>query len=152
MSVEDYTPSVDEIGKRLYARTLTTTGRREGTFSDQTTPTATAVRELIEDAVQTVNAAVGEELDNMYWPMAKTAVIAYTCMSIEASYYPESTDAADSAYKAFRDRFAQQVGYINDALNQKRPNERRILSIPMGTMTGPAGGGRLDPWSNDLLP
>lgn len=151
MSVDDYTPSVDEIGKRLYSRTLTDLGGRIGTFNDDTKPTATDVRDLIEDAVQVVNSAVGENLDSEYWRMAKAAVIAYTCMSIEMGFYPETTDAADSAYRAFRERFAQQITFLEKALNQDRPNERRIVSIPMGTMVG-IPGGRLDPWSNDLFP
>jgi hypothetical protein len=151
MPVSDFTPSVEEIGSRLGARTRTLDGVRVGTFNSQTTPTAEVVADLIADAVTVVSSAVGADLDNDYWRMAKAAVIAYTCMSIEMGYYPESTEASDSAYRGFKERFAQQVEFIENALNQKRPNERRIVSITQGTLVG-VRGGRLDPWANDLLP
>jgi hypothetical protein len=151
MPVEDYQPTVDEIGARLGARTLTLDGGRVGTFNSETRPTAQAVTELITDAVAVVSSAVGATLDSEYWRMARTAVIAYTCMSIELGYYPESTDATDSAYRAFKERFTQQIEFIETSLNQRRPNERRIVSVRQGTLVG-VHGSRLDPWATDLFP
>ena len=151
MPVSDFTPTVDEIGKRLYARTLTDDGGRVGTFNSETRPDAQTVSDLIADAAAVVSSAVGQDLDNDYWSMARAAVIAYVCMSIEVGYYPESTEATDSAYRAFKERFAQQIGFIETALNQRRPNERRIVSISQGTLTG-VRGGRLDPFANWLFP
>jgi hypothetical protein len=146
-----YRPTVDEIGSRLGSRTRTSQGRRLGTFSSETNPTASIVDELIADAMAVVESAVGRELEEEYWPMAKTAVIAYTCMSIELGYYPETASQTDSAYTAFRDRYAQQVTFIEKSLNQKRPNERGIVSLRQRSALSDTGG-RLDPQSNELLP
>lgn len=151
MPPSDYTPTVDEIGGRLGARTLTKDGGRVGTFTAATRPDANTVSELIGDAIAVVSSAIGDELDNEYWPMARAAVISYTCMSIEMGYYPESTEATDSAFKAFQARFNQQIEFLENALNQKRPNERRIVSIEQRSLVG-VRGGRLDPWSNELFP
>ncbi len=152
MPTSDYRPTVDEIGKRLAARTMEAeTGTRVGTFNDQTRPTGEEVHDLIDDALTVVGAAVGVDLEAQYVPMAKAAVIAYTCMSIEMSYYPESTDAGDSAFHALKERFTQQIEFISDALNQKQPNERRIVSLRQSTAVG-VQAGRLDPWSGELTP
>lgn len=152
MPTSDYRPTVDEVGKRLAARTMEAeTGNRIGTFNAETRPTGEEVHDLIDDALTVVGAAVGVDLDAEFVPMAKAAVIAYTCMSIELSFYPESTDAGDSAFRALKERFTQQVEYITEALNQKRPNERRIVSLRQETTVG-VRAGRLDPWANELTP
>lgn len=148
----DYTPTIDEIGKRLAARTMITdTGERVGTFNDETRPTGEEVSDLIQDALTVVGAAVGIDLEAEFLPMAKAAVIAYTCMSIEMSYYPETTEAGESAFHAFKDRFTQQTEYITTSLNERRPNERRIVSLRQETTVG-SRAGRLDPWANELNP
>jgi hypothetical protein len=151
MPVSDWTPTVGDIGKRLAARTLTPDGGRLGVFNAETRPDAETVSELIQDAVAVVSSAVGDSIDDEYWPMAKAATIAYTCMSIELGYYPETTEAADSAYRAFKERFAQQIEYLENAINQRRPNERRIVSVKQESLVG-VRGGRLDPWGNGLFP
>lgn len=151
MPVSDYQPTVEEIGRRLYARTLTSTGVRVGTFNSETRPDANSVADLIQDALAVVSSAVGADLDQEYWQMAKAACIAHVCMSIEMGYYPETTDTADSAFRGFKERFQQQIGYIETALNQKRPNERRIVSLRQETLVG-IRGGRLDPYANELFP
>jgi hypothetical protein len=152
MSTSDYRPTVTEIATRLSARTLTPEGDRIGDFTDETFPTAAQVDELIDDAVAVVSSSLGEELEDRYWTMAKTAVIAYTCMEVEAGFYPETTAQADSAYAAFRQRFQDQVASVEKALNEKRPNERRIVSLRQYSVVNSGVGGRLDPWANELLP
>jgi hypothetical protein len=152
MPTSDYRPTVDEVAKRLVARTMEAdTGNRVGTFNADTRPTGEEVHDLIDDALTVVSSAVGVDLDAEFLPMAKAATIAYTAMSIEMSYYPETTEAGDSSFRAFKERFAQQVEYIETALNQRRPNERRIVSLRQETTVG-SRAGRLDPWASELLP
>lgn len=152
MPTTDYRPTIDEVGRRIAARTrIVDTGAIVGTFNDETRPTGEQVNDLIDDALTVVGASCGVDLDAEYVPMAKAAAIAYTCMSIEMSYYPESTEAGDSSFRAFKERFTQQVEYIATALNQKRPNERRIVSLRQETTVG-VRSGRLDPWANELNP
>jgi hypothetical protein len=152
MPTSDYAPTIDEVGKRIAARTMEAeTGQRVGTFNAETRPTGEEVADLIQDALTVVGAAVGVDLDAQYVPMAKAAAIAYTCMSIEMSYYPESTESGDSSFRAFKERFTQQIEYISTALSQTRPNERRIVSLREETVVG-VRAGRLDPWANELTP
>src|SRR5208283_1255475 len=129
MPSTDFRPTVSEIGSRMGARTLTLQGKRVGDFTDETFPTALSVDELIDDALAITASAVGEDIESKYWPMARSAAIAYTCMLVEAGYYPETTTQTDSAFAAYRLRFQEQIKFIEESLNQKRPNERRIVSL-----------------------
>lgn len=152
MPTSDYTPTIDEVGRRTASRTMIVeTGERVGTFNADTRPTGDEVTELIQDAIVVVSSAVGVDLDEEFLPMARAAAIAHTCMSIEMSYYPETTTTGDSAFHAFDERFKQQITYLETALNQKRPNERRIVSLRQETTVGVAAG-RLDPYANELTP
>jgi hypothetical protein len=151
MPASDYRPSIEEIGARMYARTLDADGKRYGTFTAGTIPTATAVSQLIDDALATVEAAVGQNLDGEFLTSAKTCVIYNTAMLIELSYFPESTDSGDSAYKAYEARYEDTLKHLKEALDEDRPGDKRIVSIRMGTLTG-VRGGRLDPWANELFP
>ena len=153
MPASDYAPTLAEIGKRIKARTLATdTGKRIGTFTDETNPTAEDVQTYIEDGLSEVAARIGTDIDNEYWPPAKFAVIMHVCMTIELSMYPESTNDEGSAYKSFEKRFNAAIEAINEAMKQIEPNERRVVSLRQGSLVRWGGFGRLDPWFNELLP
>lgn len=151
MPATDYRPTVSEVAARIGGRTLTKQGKRVGDFNAETFPTAAAVEEIITDALMMVSSFAGEEVEQKYWPMAKAAVIAATCMEIEAGYYPETTEQTDSAYQSWKQRLQQRLENLEKALNQRRPNERRVVSIRQETLVG-IRGGRLDPWANELFP
>lgn len=152
MPTSDYRPSVRDIGARLGGRTLTEEGDRVGEFTAETFPTAQSVDSIIGDALNIVSSAIGEEIEEKYWEMAKAAVISYACMEIEAGYFPETTSQADSAYASFRQRFQDQIAYIEKALDERRPDEKRIVSVRAYSRVHGGVGGRLDPWANELLP
>jgi hypothetical protein len=147
----DYRPSVGDIGARMFARTLDKDGKRVGTFNADTLPTATAVDTLIDDALATVESAAGANLDGEYLAAARVCVIWHTAMLIELSYFPESTEAGDSAYKAFKDRYTDTLGHLKEALTLSRPGDKRVVSLEMrSAVRGP--GSRLDPFANYLFP
>jgi hypothetical protein len=148
----DFRPTVRDIGARLGGRTLTEQGDRIGEFNAETFPTAQSVDSIIGDALNIVASAIGEELEEKFWDMAKAAVISYACMEIEAGYYPETTSQADSSYASFRTRFQDQITYIEKALDERRPDENRIVSVRQYSRVHGGVGGRLDPWANEMLP
>jgi hypothetical protein len=151
MPSSDYKPSIAEIGARMYARTLNKDGQRTGTFTATTLPTATDVDALLEDALATVEAAVGADLDGDFLKSARTCVIYNTAMLIELSYFPESTESGDSAYKAYEQRYEDTLKHLKEAITQDRPGDKRVVSLEMrSTVRGP--GNRLDPFANYLLP
>lgn len=152
MPSSDYRPSIADIGVRMYARTLDSNGnRRGGTFTATTLPTATAVDALIGDALATVEAAVGQDLDGNFLISAKTCVIYNTAMLIELSNFPESTELDDSAYKAYEQRYEDTLKHLKEALTMDRPGDKRVVSLEMrSAVRGP--GSRLDPFANYLFP
>jgi hypothetical protein len=151
MPSSDYKPSIAEIGARMYARTLNKDGARTGTFTATTLPTATDVAALLEDALATVEAAVGADLDGDFLKSARTCVIYNCAMLIELSYFPESSESGDSAYKAYEQRYEDTLKHLREAIEQDRPGDKRVVSLEMrSTVRGP--GNRLDPFANFLLP
>lgn len=153
--VEGWTPSVDEVGTRMFARTLTSDGARVGTFNTTTTPTATEVSALIADAEAFVAATIDpSSLPTAQLPLARYAVIARTAMSIERGYYPEETQSADSAYQSWLAEYTDALNALQGALNENQTGQPRIASVRMRSLaSGLAwGGGRLDPFDTDLLP
>ena len=152
MPSSDYEPTIDEIGARMFARTLdSSTGKRTGTFSATTTPSATAVGALIEDALAVVEAAVGQDLDGAFLKSAKTCVIWHTAMLIELSYFPESTEEGDSAYKSYEARYEDALKHLKEAINVDRPGDKRVVSLEMHSPVRMPGN-RLDPYGNFLFP
>jgi hypothetical protein len=151
MPSSDFRPSIEDIGARMYARTLDADGKRYGTFTATTKPTAAAVNQLIDDALATVESAVGADLDGEFLSSAKTCVIYNTAMLIELSYFPESTGSGDSAYKAYEARYEDTLKHLKEAINTDHPGDKRIVSLRMeSTVRMP--GSRLDPWANELFP
>jgi hypothetical protein len=151
MPSSDYRPSIEEIGQRMYARTLDSDGKRRGTFTATTIPNALAVGVLIEDSLATVEAAVGQDLDGDFLGTAKTCVIWHTAMLIELSYFPESSESGDSAYKAYEQRYEDTLKRLKEALTLDRPGDKRVVSLEMrSAVRGP--GNRLDPFANYLFP
>lgn len=151
MPSSDYRPAIDDIGARMYARTLDANGKRYGTFSATTIPNASAVDALIDDALATIESAVGANLDGEYLNAAKTCVIWCTCMMVELSYFPESTESGDSAYKAYQERYEDSLKHLKEMINADRPGQKQIVTLQQRS-TMRWGGGRLDPFLNDLWP
>jgi hypothetical protein len=151
MPSSDYRPSIDDIGARMYARTLDANGKRYGTFTAITTPNAAAVDALIDDALATVEAAVGGNIDGGFLTTAKACVIWNTAMLIELSYFPESTESGDSAYKAYQERYEDMLKHLKEAIEQDQPGDKKIVSLKMESVVR-LPGSRLDPWANELFP
>lgn len=131
MPASDYRPSVDDIGARMYARTLDLNGQRSGTFTNTTLPSATQVSTLIDDALATVSGQIGADLPEKVWPLAKVAVIYSTAMAIERGYFPETTESTDSAYAAYGSAYGVATTALTTALNEDQPNEQEGWSVPL---------------------
>jgi len=151
MPSSDYRPAIADIGARMFARTRDLDGKPHGNFTATTVPSATAVDALIDDALATVEAAVGKDLDGDFLKSARTCVTFNACMLIELSYFPESTEAGDSAYRAYEARYEDALKHLKEALTLDRPGDQRVVSLQMrSSVRGPSG--RLDPFANNLIP
>jgi hypothetical protein len=81
-------PTVDEIASVERTRTVDqNTGEDKGTFDDTTFPSGLEVESIIDDAVAGVLSVIPDAIDPDYWPRVKWAIVLYTAIVIETSYY-----------------------------------------------------------------
>lgn len=122
-SVEDITPTVDDVGALLHARTLAN-GAEVGTFTVDTRPTAAQVERLIALAVSDLAGRIGAGVPAAYAGDAKELAALQAATLVEASFFPAQLDTDRSAYRQY------QAMYINgvEALggDARRPSALRL--------------------------
>lgn len=143
MSVADWTPTVEEIGAVLRARTKDDVGNELGTFTTATRPTAVQVAELIAQAVGEVRDEHGDpdrgdnrDPSQAYNALKREAILT-TAMQVELTYFPEQVTAGRSPYPALvvqRDRAAVIAG-------------KAVQELASGGEVGEADDGRLPVWN-----
>ena len=125
---EKWSPSVEEIGARLRARTKVRSGAELGTFTEpddplgETRPTKKQVESMIEDAVSEVkvNATPCQDKANLE-ARAKGLAILYACMQIEISYFPEQVAADKSPYARFKELWDDGLPKYVEAVQENCP-------------------------------
>jgi hypothetical protein len=121
-----YTPSVDEVGGFMRARTPDRWGDEEGTFNENTRPNAEQVEKEISDAVNEVSGHVGDlDQNEQEFPCvirmrerAKSAVIIYTAMLIEIGYFPEQTAGQLSPYDRLEKLYEKKIKTLTEAVGE----------------------------------
>lgn len=104
------------------ARTYNEYGNDEGVFNTETRPTAGQVTELIETAADEVEGRVAGTLDGgicdegKLHDRAKQVTALRVAMLIELSYYPEQTDAEQSAYREYKALYDELIESLSDAV------------------------------------
>lgn len=116
MPVDDFTPTVADVGAILRARTRTAAGSLAGTFNpeaaaegEQTTPTAEQVESLIEDVISDVQAEFGTDIPDapvdehnddpdLYRKAVRRLAALGTALQVELTYWPEQVATGRSPY------------------------------------------------------
>lgn len=112
MPTADYTPTVDELGAFMRARTKTRYGATVGTFDDTTPVTLSQATGLIAEAVDEIGIAVGPDMPvgpdddpDIYKRATKSAVLLLASMNVELQLVPDQVDDPRSPYAALERRF-----------------------------------------------
>lgn len=154
MPVDDFTPTVADVGALLRSRTL---GENEddetvelGTFTSTTRPTDTQVLSEIAQGVGKVVSRLGTStLPEELYAGAKHAATLYTGMLVEVGYYTEQATGEDSAYARLKELFDEQMDDLVAGLPDTDSLGKGIHSIPMQS---PAVAGGYPPYPLDLVP
>lgn len=104
-----YTPTVDQVGALLRARTKDDAGNELGTFTEDTRPTAVQVEELIRQAIDTIANKVGNKVPDQLIPETQRLVALRAAMLVEASYFPEQVATGRSIYPIYEKQW--EAGY-----------------------------------------
>lgn len=98
MAEPTWTPTVAAIAALIRARTKIPGAKEAGTFTDMTRPTAAQVEELIAQAVDHVEAAIGgDPCNDSLRDSAGAASAMLAAILIESSYWPEQAEARGSS-------------------------------------------------------
>ena len=119
------TPTVQEVARRLWARTKGKGGQTLGTFTADTRPTDVEAEEFITGSVDEVTSSC-PTLPESRWGLGKEAVVIRTCMKIELSYLPEQANDSESAGRATG--FAVQGGRCRRCLPRRHGAHARHRS------------------------
>jgi hypothetical protein len=115
------TPTVDQVGALLRARTKLPGGQEVGTFRDApdppTRPNATQVGALIAEAVEDVTGQIGTpEAGSALETRAQRAAALYAAVLVELSYFPEQAAAGkspmDTYLKLYNSRMKSLVTFV----------------------------------------
>lgn len=105
MPTSDWTPTVDDVGAILRARTKDVNGNEVGTFNTDTRPTGDEVTLLIPLGVSAVSNSVGADIPMPCQVDARYLAALRVAMAVELSYFPEQIGTNRSPYNSLRDQF-----------------------------------------------
>ena len=131
------TPELDRVGS--YIRTLTRSGGggEQGTFTDNTRPTATVAQVYAERAARYLALQLGtpdsdweddahaEELES-----AKDAAAAYAALQIATSFYDDGSETISSLVDQLGRLAREQIKAVVEAARTNNTGGSRIHSIP----------------------
>ena len=124
MPISDYTPTLDDVGALVRARTVDAGGNEIGTFSPTTRPTDVEATDLIQDAVNDAYPLFGEDIPDAADPdnpdairnAAKEAVGYHAAALVELSHFPEQVARGNSPYEEYEKLWAAASARIQAAI------------------------------------
>lgn len=144
----DITPTVDQVGTVLRARTADANGNELGTFTEDTRPTDDEVTSYIEDAVAELTVRLPDELTETQQAFGKRLAAIRAAMFVEISLHPDSDANDGSAYARLEKIFDSGWAALSGRIEDGEGFDGRLVSVPLETpYTGPADLSYLDfPW------
>lgn len=125
-------PEVADVGAILRARTTNSASKEVGTFDGTTRPTGDQVQGYIDQAVDEVLTAVGNEFfREEYARNAANLAAIRAAMSVEQSHFPEQIADGTSMYDALSDRFVKGIAALADAVRDGSPTRKGFFSVPV---------------------
>jgi hypothetical protein len=139
----DISPTVEEVGGLMHARTTQRGGSEVGTFTATSRPTADQVEGMIRQASSLVLASTGAmpTLDDCpdapnIASAVRTLIAMRATLFIEPSLWPEQTVAGVSPYTAMREQYEAELPRVVDAIRDCRESG----AVEPGEAGGAEGG------------
>lgn len=129
----DITPTVDQVGTVLRARTVDSNGAELGTFTDDTRPTGSEVTAYIADAVAELTVSLPDTLTETQEAFAKRLAAIRAAMFVEIALHPDSDANEGSAYARLKELFDSGWGKLGDRVNDGTGRDGRMVSAPLVT-------------------
>lgn len=134
---EDWTPTVEEVGRKLRARTIDKNGTERGTFTSETgstdrltRPSAEEVASIIEEETGALQGFVGWDMPPTLWSLAKSAALSRIAARVELDYFPEQIQSGRSPYEQYvADRDREEGRLISAVRNMSGAGESGGVAI-----------------------
>jgi len=122
----DWTPTPDQVGSILRARTKDDNGTEVGTFTDDTRPNLVQVFDLIETAVQDVTVALKltDEQPQVLWAQLRTIASIGAAMLVEMSFFPEQINTDRSPYEKLEEMYTKRIERLQAFITYRTEQER----------------------------
>lgn len=112
MPVEDYRPTLEDVGAITLVRTVDKVGVQTGTFTADTRPTDSQVEILIDKAIGELADHIGIDIPEILWPAAVHVASKYTAMLIELTLYAHEIRANISSYSTWKELYEQELAQL----------------------------------------
>lgn len=110
--MEVWSPSSDDVGSVLRARTKDSTGVERGRFTEDTRPTVAEINPLIDEVVSRIVNKVNKPLPvGVHRFALRIAAIGVAC-EVELSYWPEQIAEGRSPYNELKTRFDEGLAEL----------------------------------------
>jgi hypothetical protein len=130
-------PTVAELGAFMRARTVAagSGGEEQGTFNGSTRPTAVEADGSINSAVSAVLMQTGEEIPDHLIAQAKFAVLLYSAMLVELTFYRNEVNRDQSSYAQYEELFNRTITALCSAIADEGPGAvaPAFYSVPVMT-------------------
>jgi|SRR5688572_16172216 len=147
MPVEDWTPTVADVGAVLRSRTVNRHGAELGTFTAETRPTEAQVLLLVPGATGAVAAVIGDDVAEEWHDDAAGIAAIGTAMQIELTYYPEQIGTGRSPYDELKELYEDRLRDLRAAIiggggdlpageGDEAPPDSPVMYAPDRTMLG----------------
>ena len=127
-------PAVRDVASLIRARTKDAHDNELGTFTEATRPTADECEAIIDGVLPIIEARLGRDIAEPFWPAARRLAALRAAMGVERTYWPESVNSEGSSYQALKDEYDEALEALLAAdLTPSVIGGRRAQSIPVGS-------------------
>jgi hypothetical protein len=153
-------PTADEVARLLRARTKDATGTEVGAWTSDTRPSLSEVEDLIDQAVELMQARTGTDLAEPCASGAHRLAGLLAAMLVELSYFPEQVNSDRSAYPEYKRLYDDGMNALAECIAQSGEGGRtgyglNYYSVPVipettARLLGGVGGwdALLGPWGD----
>lgn len=120
--MEDWTPSLDDVGAVLRARTVDDFGHELGTFNSGTRPTGDQVLTFVDTAVADVRSEAGK-IPSKEQPLARRVAAIGAALQVELSFFPEEVATGQSPYAQLERMYEKLLARLVTAISTDNGND-----------------------------
>lgn len=126
MPTSDYTPTVDQIARKIMSRTRDAYGALVGTFNASTTPTGVQALAVAEDVITEVADVIGDDIPVALFDDASNVAAIRAAMQIELDFFSEQVNTGRSIYPQLEKQYQSAINSLAEAVLQAEAGDGKV--------------------------